>query len=888
MGRPERMENRESRRGWTGLLSGVVLDSLSLLVLAAVFVRVETWDPSSWHDAVLSRWNLPLLLLFPLAWGRLTRHAFRTALERLLSLAELVVLCLAFRWLRHLLEPSFSQVVAGGLSWLSFLMGGDSGAAGVTAHGYVFSLQGRTMALDPVRTGAFWIFPFLAICSWYALRVFPRRCGVFSPPSALLSGFLNLLYAVAAGIFSFLYHFVVLGGSTDVSLEYSLISLWMLPLWTALGWALCTSFSLHISSRVGGGPVSSAGTAAVSPLPGCSEAGGWRLGAMAVCSLIAGFLLAGRGPVETAARMEVIFDESRSAWEPTCLPCERDYDDPVFAENNYRTLLRFLADSVRVRIVGGRGREAPPGVPDSASSLEPRVLWCGDDLCSVLSRLENPSREVLVLKCPTSPYSSEERKAVERFVARGGNLLLIGDHTNVMRMNDYLNIVSTSFGIRYLADSVYSLDGDWIYTWLKDMDAAHPFCRLLGDFYWANGNTLELWGGASPVVRAPVASFTEPARFDVYNFFGNKMIDAEDPLGDRCVIAEASSGRGKVLAFTDSTCFNNMYMSTPGRRRFWRALLHWFAMRPLLMREDGTDPAAWFALSCAAVALMLWLERRNCAAVGRGNACSVMLLVLPFSLGVFLGVSVYPGYALSWEGDGPFTSAPLPSMSAPRSLAAVYAGREPVCIFKLEPRIRYDATTCYMLPFMQHMCRLEAEGVELRVVTEGRLDELLALPWMDVLILPAFRGHWTDDDTGLLRKWVEAGHALVLWGGGLGCDGIRRVAEGFDLGFQDGPYLETADGPFGAGAVPVEGGNPLVRVAGMPVAAWARCGKGVVLLLGVDEFFSDSNEYFLDWNGDDILHDLFMALVELDMDSLRRTGDALQRMQDSMSPYVRH
>ena len=64
--------------------------------------------------------------------------------------------------------------------------------------------------------------------------------------------------------------------------------------------------------------------------------------------------------------------------------------------------------------------------------------------------------DVLVIKIPTARYSAREIDAVVEFVAGGGGLLLIGDHTNYERSAAYLNDIARRMGFVFRDDLLYS------------------------------------------------------------------------------------------------------------------------------------------------------------------------------------------------------------------------------------------------------------------------------------------------------------------------------------------------------------------------------------------------------------------------------------------------
>ncbi len=62
--------------------------------------------------------------------------------------------------------------------------------------------------------------------------------------------------------------------------------------------------------------------------------------------------------------------------------------------------------------------------------------------------------DVLIIKTPEEPIPDAETAAIERFVRRGGGLLLVGDHTNLLGMGTHLNALSANDGIQFRYDSV--------------------------------------------------------------------------------------------------------------------------------------------------------------------------------------------------------------------------------------------------------------------------------------------------------------------------------------------------------------------------------------------------------------------------------------------------
>src|SRR6185369_4979928 len=71
----------------------------------------------------------------------------------------------------------------------------------------------------------------------------------------------------------------------------------------------------------------------------------------------------------------------------------------------------------------------------------------------MLSDVALQNVDVLLLKVPTTRYSDQEVEAVCKWTRRGGGLMLVGDHTNVFGSSEYLNEISSRFGITFNYDA---------------------------------------------------------------------------------------------------------------------------------------------------------------------------------------------------------------------------------------------------------------------------------------------------------------------------------------------------------------------------------------------------------------------------------------------------
>ena len=90
--------------------------------------------------------------------------------------------------------------------------------------------------------------------------------------------------------------------------------------------------------------------------------------------------------------------------------------------------------------------------------------------------------DILIIKCPTKPFSQEEINAIVKFVHEGGGLWLIGDHTNVFGMNTYLNSISRKFGINFNYDSTNDLNTGFLSTYTTPKVLKHPILKGISSF----------------------------------------------------------------------------------------------------------------------------------------------------------------------------------------------------------------------------------------------------------------------------------------------------------------------------------------------------------------------------------------------------------------------
>jgi len=175
--------------------------------------------------------------------------------------------------------------------------------------------------------------------------------------------------------------------------------------------------------------------------------------------------------------------------------------------------------------------------------------------------------DILVLKCPTNPYSDNEINAIIQFVEQGGGLFLIGDHTNVFGMNTYLNTVANKFGISFKTDATYDLGTGALSSYYPGDLFRHPIVKNLNQFDFMTSCTLDAPFFSENVIIGN-RLINEPGTYSTENFFSESIATTESEFGYFLQSVAVKHGKGRVVAFTDSTVFSSFSVFTDGYQTY--------------------------------------------------------------------------------------------------------------------------------------------------------------------------------------------------------------------------------------------------------------------------------------------------------------------------------
>ena len=452
-----------------------------------------------------------------------------------------------------------------------------------------------------------------------------------------------------------------------------------------------------------------------------------------------------------------------------------------------------------------------------------RLFGCQGRVVKQVPKKLDPSSQIIMFTNLDEPLDPETWQQIWEFIAAGGRLLVLGDHTFIKNGRNHINDLLAPCHIRLHHDSAQFFPQGWFHSYR--MKQGTPFA-LLQD---PAENRIGLLVGASLEVRAPAVPFLmgrfgygdlgaltpDPER----GYLGDFKYQPEERLGDLVLVAGELYGKGRVLVMGDTSAFFNHAL--PHAYELLRSVLSW------LCEEDT---------------LWEWPYRK----IGRGLVLGLTLLLAIWILtrsrsrffvtvaGPILAVWIF-GSSWAHRDTG---LLPWNAEFSRQRVALIDFSHEP------------EASKHSSMGTGLH-------GLTINLMRYGMLPIELAdwrpefLQRSRLLILNAPRRALTGSEVRQIEQFLKRGGTVWLTCGYFHAWASRRLLDAFGLSVEGIPLGRFFDRPaFGQpvsffSAWPMRVRNreaSLICVYGdWPLMVYIPVGKGHLVVIADSEFFQNRN-----------------------------------------------
>jgi hypothetical protein len=377
-----------------------------------------------------------------------------------------------------------------------------------------------------------------------------------------------------------------------------------------------------------------------------------------------------------------------------------------------------------------------------------------------------------------------------------------------------LNQISRRFGFEYRYDCLFGMDSFFDQSFTTPF-VRHPVLQNLRGFDFAPSCSLDVSHGTGRGVIVSTGLKNSMADYHANNYYPQAVDHAAMRYGAFVQLWSARHGRGRVLAFTDSTIFSNFCTFEPGKIEFLKGMLEWLNRRDAIGNPRPLLLLLGFALLvCAGRAAFKQPSARRFIFAAAVLGWSVTALVVVAYQARALPVAK-PIRPLTWVTiDRTLCDGPL-------SKGGFIAGKaDGFGIFE-----RWILRLGYFIR--------RASG------SEALQGDLLVFFYPTKPVTTEFR-------QSLLRCVEGGGKLLILDSPKNEKSTAASLLQTFQLSAKPLALTNaTLNGPTNWPDVTIDasyeisGGRPLFHLNGRPVGVVARHGKGAVIALGFGSRFSD-------------------------------------------------
>src|SRR5687767_741357 len=165
-----------------------------------------------------------------------------------------------------------------------------------------------------------------------------------------------------------------------------------------------------------------------------------------------------------------------------------------------------------------------------------------------------------------------------RFVRNGGSLLMVGEHTDVFNTGYHRNTVARRFGFSFRYDCLFGAQS-FFDQFYKPSFAPHPAVQYIRGLDFATSCSIDTGNSSGRGVVISTGLKNSMADYHANNYYPQAVDHAAMKYGAFVQIWGQRHGRGRVLAFTDSTIFSNFSAFEPGKPELLMGMLEWLNHR---------------------------------------------------------------------------------------------------------------------------------------------------------------------------------------------------------------------------------------------------------------------------------------------------------------------
>jgi hypothetical protein len=447
-----------------------------------------------------------------------------------------------------------------------------------------------------------------------------------------------------------------------------------------------------------------------------------------------------------------------------------------------------------------------------------------------MSRLEAATSDaslgncnVLIVKVPTKRYTPQEVSAIESFVRRGGGLMLVGEHTSVFNSGTYINDIAQLFGFRFNYDCLFGIDTTFEELYKLPL-VPHPIIQNMPPLNFAVSCSIdpgprfclstERRGGRAVIRSTGLKNL--PADYHASNFYPQVENRAIMRYGAFVQLWTCRYGKGRVVAFTDSTVFSNFATFEPGKAELMLGMVNW-----LNRSNAGFNPGVLFVvLSILAFAGALLFARDQ-----KGIWLTAVAVV-------------FFGWAVAVVTVQAVHKYSMPPPAAKRPMVNVTIDRT-VCDAPLSTSGFISGDKNGFGIFERWILRL-GYFTSRKKGTEALTGDLVVFTQPDLTVESKFREE-------LVSYVTNGGHILVLDSPANTKSTANSLLYPFGISVnrstqrsgqlrapQNWPVMKIDS------AYQIEGGEPFLWADNFPVAARKTFGKGTVTVIGFGSRFADA------------------------------------------------